>query len=147
MQRNLDKLSAHHTLGPRFAEVMRRRYGADAASAVVERFDGCIHPVVVRHPGTGRPSLFVNAGYTDFIVDLHPDESRAILDLLFNRLNAPRFHYRHHWNVDDIVIWDEIATVHQGPDDFFPERRVLRRITAGLVVPEPHRALASADHA
>ena len=39
-------------------------------------------------------------------------------------------------SVDDIVIWDEVATVHQGPDDFWPQRRVLRRITAGLVVPE-----------
>ena len=34
------------------------------------------------------------------------------------------------------IPWDEVATVHQGPDDFWPERRVLRRVCAGVVVPE-----------
>jgi taurine dioxygenase len=132
----LGTLSAHHDLGPRFAEVMRRRYGADVAERVVERFgSGAIHPVVVRHPTTGRPALFVNPGYTMAIVGLEPKESAALLGFLFEHLASPRFHYRHHWNVGDVVIWDEVATVHQGPDDFWPERRVLRRVTAGLVVP------------
>ncbi len=138
LQGYLATLQAHHTLGPRFAEVIRRRYGADAAERVVERFgDGATHPVVVRHPVTGRRALFVNPGYTDAVVGLHPKESDALLGFLFEHLTSPRFHYRHHWHVGDIVIWDEVATVHQGPDDFWPERRVLRRITAGLVVPEP----------
>lgn len=137
MQAFLATLDAHHTLGLRFAEVMRRRYGPEAAAGVVDRFgEGATHPVVVRHPVTGRPALFVNPGYTDAIVGLEPKESAALLAFLFDHLNAPRFHYRHHWAVDDVVIWDEVATVHQGPDDFWPERRVLRRITAGVVVPE-----------
>lgn len=136
MQEFLATLDAHHTLGPRFAEVTRRRYGADAAERVVGRFgDGATHPVVVRHPVTGRRALFVNPGYTDAVVGLQPKESDALLGFLFDHLGSPRFHYRHHWSVDDVVIWDEVATVHQGPDDFWPERRVLRRITAGLVVP------------
>jgi taurine dioxygenase len=139
----LGTLSAHHDLGPRFAEVMRRRYGPDVAERVVERFGpGAVHPVVVRHPSTGRPALFVNPGYTTAIVGLEPKESAALLGFLFEHLASPRFHYRHHWNVDDVVIWDEVATVHQGPDDFWPQRRVLRRITAGLVVPSPATAAA-----
>lgn len=134
----LGTLSAHHDLGPRFAEVMRRRYGDEPAQRVVDRFgSGAIHPVVVRHPETGRAALFVNPGYTTAIVGLEPKESAALLGFLFAHLASPRFQYRHHWNVDDVVIWDEVATVHQGPDDFWPERRVLRRVTAGLVVPSP----------
>jgi taurine dioxygenase len=134
----LATLSAHHELGPRFAEVTRRRFGAEVADRVVERFgSGAIHPVVVRHPVTGREALFVNPGYTTAIVGLEPKESAALLSFLFEHLASPRFHYRHHWSVGDVVIWDEVATVHQGPDDFWPERRVLRRITAGLVVPCP----------
>jgi taurine dioxygenase len=129
-------LSARHELGPRFAEVTRRRYGADVAQRVVERFGaGAVHPVVVRHPETDRPALFVNPGYTTSIIGLEPKESAALLGFLFEHLASPRFHYRHHWNVGDVVIWDEVATVHQGPDDFWPQRRVLRRITAGLVAP------------
>lgn len=138
MQSILGTLSARHELGPRFAEVMRRRYGGEAAERVVERFgSGAVHPMVVRHPSTGRPALFVNKGYTTEIVGLEPKESAALLGFLFDHLSSPRFHYRHHWNVDDVVVWDEVATVHQGPDDFWPQRRVLRRITAGLVVPTP----------
>ncbi len=137
----LETLEAHHTLGPRFAEVMRRRYDDDTAIGVIEQFGGSAHPVVVRHPETGRPALFVNPGYTDHVVGLNPKESDALLGLLFEHLATPRFLYRHHWQVDDIVIWDEVATVHQGPDDFFPERRVLRRICSGQVVP---RAVSSA---
>ena len=72
---------------------------------------------------TGRGALFVNPGYTDAIVGLQPKESDALLGFLFAHLSSPRFHYRHHWNVDDVVIWDEVATVHQGPDDFWPQRR------------------------
>jgi taurine dioxygenase len=138
----LATLSAHHELGPRFAEVTRRRYGADVAQRVVERFgSGAVHPVIVQHPVTGRAALFVNPGYTTAIVGLEPKESAALLGFLFEHLASPRFHYRHHWNVGDVVVWDEVATVHQGPDDFWPERRVLRRITAGLVVPSPATAL------
>ena len=141
----LATLSAHHELGPRFAEVTRRRYGVDVAQRVVERFgSGAVHPVVVRHPVTGRSALFVNPGYTTSIVGLEPKESAALLSFLFEHLASPRFHYRHHWNVGDVVIWDEVATVHQGPDDFWPERRVLRRVTAGLVVPSP---AADLEHA
>lgn len=136
MQQFLGTLRAHHTLGPRFAEVMRRRYGPEAAERVVERFgSGAEHPVVVAHPVTGRPSLFVNRGYTDEIVGLAPKESAALLGFLFDHLNSPQFHYRHHWHVDDVVVWDEVATVHQGPDDFWPERRVLRRVTVDRLTP------------
>ncbi len=137
LQGYLETLEAHHTLGPRFAEVMRRRYDERVATGVIERFGGAVHPVVVRHPETGRRALFVNPGYTDHVVGLNPKESDALLGLLFDHLASPRFLCRHHWKVDDIVIWDEVATVHQGPDDFWPERRVLRRICAGQVVPRP----------
>ena len=135
-QEYLGTLRAHHTLGPRFAEVMRRRYGDEVADRVVERFGpGAEHPVVVAHPVTGRPCLFVNPGYTDEIIGLAPKESAALLGFLFDHLNSPQFHYRHHWHVGDVVIWDEVATVHQGPDDFWPERRVLRRVTVGKLAP------------
>lgn len=131
----LGTLSAHHRMAPRFGEVMRQRYGDELGESVMVEFGGSVHPVVVRHPRTGRPALFVNPGYTDRIVGLEPKESDALLRFLFDHLTQPRFHYRHHWAVDDIVIWDEVATVHQGPDDFWPERRVLRRVCAGVTVP------------
>jgi taurine dioxygenase len=139
----LGGLRAHHRMDPRFAEVMRQRHGDELADRVEAAFGGTVHPMVVSHPRTGRPALFVNPGYTDRVIGLEPKESDALLGFLFEHLGQPRFHYRHHWAVDDVVVWDEVATVHQGPDDFWPERRVLRRVCAGVVVPEPALAVAT----
>jgi taurine dioxygenase len=97
-----------------------------------------VHPVVGAHPITGEPLLFVNEGYTTRIVELSPRESRKILELLFDHLNDPAFHYRHKWRRGDVVFWDEHATVHMGPHDFYPAHRRLTRVTAGRSAPRPH---------
>jgi taurine dioxygenase len=86
------------------------------------------HPVLLRHPVSGRPLLYVNELMTDCIVGLDPHESEAVLARLFGRFDDPAVVYRHRWQVGDVVVWDNIALQH-GRAPFDPgERRSLRRV-------------------
>jgi len=128
-------LEAVHDAGERFWFEMDRTIGPEAAGRARRAFPGAVHPVVTAHPHSGRPVLFVNPGYTTQLVDLRPRESGALLGLLFDQLGDPAFHYRHHWQSGDVVMWDEHATVHRGPHDFYPAHRRLTRVTAGARAP------------
>jgi taurine dioxygenase len=128
-------LTARHDPGERFALEMRARMPADLVDQLLEAFPGVDHPVVVRHPVTGRPGVFVNPGYTRRINDLHADESTTLLALLFDLIAHPDFVCRFRWREGDVAIWDEHATLHRGPNDFAPQRRELRRFTVGASEP------------
>ena len=82
----------------------------DAMAA--SRVPPVLHPVVRVHPGTGRPALFVNEGFTTKIAGLAKAESQAVLDELFAISADPRFQYRHRWMPHDLVFWDNRATMH-----------------------------------
>ena len=73
---------------------------------------GAPHPAVYAHPDTGRRSLFVSAFVREFDGVAY-DEGRALLDELLEHADAPSRHYCHHWQAGDIVISDQIGTVHK----------------------------------
>lgn len=90
----------------------------------------CSHPVVVKHPGTGKPLLFVNAGFTTHLEGLPPAEAKYILDLLFNHIAAtPLIQCRVQWEVDTLVMWDNVQTQHHAVWDYFPESRSAERVS------------------
>jgi taurine dioxygenase len=99
------------------------------------------HPVVIRHPDTGRPTLFVNRLFTDAIVGLDRDESDALLDLLCRHVDLPEVQVRFRWQPGSIAMWDNVAVQHYGANDYFPARRVMARATFFSRV---HRTLAAA---
>lgn len=71
-----------------------------------------IHPIVLRHPWTGRKCQYADPGYTVRVLGVPAAESEAILSFLFAHQTAERFHYRHKWRVGDLLIWDNCATIH-----------------------------------
>lgn len=71
-----------------------------------------VHPVVIRHPWTGRKALFVNRGLTQRILGLSADESDSLLGFLYAHTEDPRYEFRHVWRVGDTLIWDNFATIH-----------------------------------
>jgi taurine dioxygenase len=81
--------------------------------------------------------LFVNPVYTTEIVGLTEKESRNLLSFLFTHCTSTEFVYRHHWNPNDLLIWDELMLVHKAPEDFAPHPRRMIRITGGTLVPRP----------
>jgi len=87
------------------------------------------HPVVVRHPDTGRKLLFVNGAYTSHIVQLGHDESRAILDMLCAHIaRTPVLNCRVHWTPNTLVFWDNRCVQHHVAWDYYPHSRYGQRI-------------------
>jgi len=86
------------------------------------------HPAVKKHPVTGRPVLFVNPTHTHGFEGIAADEARRLIEELRDHATHERFVYYHAWRVGDVVMWDEIATMHRGAGDARPEeRRIMLR--------------------
>jgi len=104
------------------------KYGDDLARLRTE-LPPVRHPIVIRHPITGRPTLFVNRMFTASIDGLSPDESDALLDRLCRQVDLPELQCRFHWEPGTVAFWDNLAVQHYGVNDYFPDRRVMRRAT------------------
>ena len=65
-----------------------------------------IHPVVRKHPVTGRKSLFVNEHFTRRIVEMSHPESEALLQHLTRHATGPRFTMRYRWAEGTVAMWD-----------------------------------------
>lgn len=88
------------------------------------------HPVILKHPVSKEPCLFVNKGFTHRIVGLPQEESRALLDELFDYATQRDFVYRHQWKAGDVLLWDNYATQHLATGGYkLPKRRHLWRTT------------------
>ncbi len=88
-----------------------------------------IHPVVRVHPVTGRKVLFVNPQFTMAIKDMDERESRSLLDTLFYQALVPEYQFRHHWKPHTIAMWDNRSTQHYAIHDYYPQRRIMERVT------------------
>jgi len=86
------------------------------------------HPMVRRHPESGARSLFVNPGYTMAVEGLPEDESRDLLQELFDHCLQPQFCHRHRWTKGQLVGLDNRATMHSAVADYSEPRRMLRMI-------------------
>jgi alpha-ketoglutarate-dependent taurine dioxygenase len=86
-----------------------------------------VHPIVLPHPETGRPVLFVNELMTDVVVELDEDGSEALLQELFAAFDDPAVTYRHRWQVGDVIVWDNLALQHGRADIPPGQSRSLRR--------------------
>ena len=75
------------------------------------------HPVVPTHPKTNKKLLFISERIRNFI-GMTEEESRPLLDYLNRHATSPEFVYRHQWNVNDVVMWDNRATLHIALADF-----------------------------
>ena len=85
--------------------------------------------VVRTHPGSQRKTLYL-AAHASHIVGWPVPEGRILLNDLTEHATQREFVYRHHWQVGDLVIWDNRCTMHRGrPYDMNATVRDLRRVT------------------
>ena len=88
-----------------------------------------LHPVVFTHPRTQERLLLVSDDHTDLIEGLPPDESLELLELLCDHIRKPAHCYEHHWQLDDVIVWDNIALQHaRGENKLENGARTLRRL-------------------
>jgi len=89
-----------------------------------------IHPLVQVHPVTRRRCLLLSPHTMVNIEGMNETEGRALLDELIEHATNERFVYRHIWNQDDIIMWDNRCTMHSvEPFDNVSIRRIMHRVT------------------
>ena len=115
----------------KFWEVMRLRPGSRRNPLTEEqkrRKPPVSQPLVRVHPLTGRKILYANPGYTMWIDGMERDESDRITEYLFRHQERAEFLHAHRWAVGDVLMWDNIGTVHNAIADYLPdEPRYMRR--------------------
>ena len=139
LKRTLKGLRAIHT--------SRDVFGVNAHQANPERQDrfvnpelatqDAVHPVVIRHPESGRACLYVNANFTTRFESWTEKESKPLLDFLYAHAARPEFQTRFKWEEGSIAFWDNRATWHYALNDYQGERRLMHRITIEGVPLEP----------
>ena len=97
----------------------------------LEGANSCDHPVVRTHGDSGRKCLFVNPGNTAFIEGMNADESRLLLEFLYQHSVRPEYIYRHRWAEGDLMIWDNRCTMHYAVVDYDGDRYMHRTTVIG----------------
>jgi taurine dioxygenase len=113
--------SFQHNFGARMDPETKARFAAE--------YPDPLHPVVRTHPETGRKGIYVNSSFTVEIVDMDPEESRALLDHLYRQAAIPEHQVRFSWAVDSVAFWDNRAVQHYAIWDYYPAVRSGQRVT------------------
>jgi taurine dioxygenase len=125
VQARIDDLTAVHDWRGTFGLAMP----PEAVERLSPQFPAAEHPVVRVHPETGRRTLFVNPVFTQHIVGLDEADSEALLTTLFRQMTRAEYQCRFAWTPGAVAFWDNRATQHYAVSDYFPERRVMDRIS------------------
>ncbi|MEP3115184.1 TauD/TfdA family dioxygenase [Nisaea sp.] len=129
MKALLGNLRAINISGKR--KVQRTRtHMMDRASAGLtgDEFEAC-HPVIRKHPETGRKALYVNVAHTVRFEGMTEEESTPILEFLFEHQIQPEFTCRLRWSEGAVAFWDNRAAMHYPVNDYHGYRRLMHRIT------------------
>lgn len=100
------------------------------------------HPVVVAHPTTGQPLLYVNMGFTTHFAGWTREESKPLLDYLLGQLLKDEYAYQFSWEPGSIAMWDNRSTWHWALNDYHGHRRLMHRITVAGVPLEAYEPAA-----
>ena len=88
-----------------------------------------LHPIVSRHPETGKKALFINPVYSIAINQLNIKESSKILKKLYNHIFQEKYIYRHKWEKNTLIMWDNRSVMHRVDGGFQGFQRLMHRIT------------------
>ncbi|HEX3863024.1 MAG TPA: TauD/TfdA family dioxygenase [Stellaceae bacterium] len=105
-----------------------RRVGIKLSAEQQRNAPEVVHPMVRTHPLSGQKGLYFSLNHTARVDGLSEDDSLPLFDELRRHATQPNFIYQHHWQVGDLVLWDNAATMHRR--DPFPNHhaRLMRRV-------------------
>ncbi len=129
MQQFISGLEAVHDFKPFKALFAESEEGWRKLRHFEEIYRPATHPVVRVHPVSGKKALYVNPQFTLFIKGMEERESRALLDTLFRVTSVLEHQYRHRWEPNMVVFWDNRSTQHAAVHDYYPQRRLMERVT------------------
>jgi len=124
LRERIETLSCKHDATRNSAGQLRSGF-ADAYSNADR--PGAVHPLVVRHPVTGKRSLYLGRRPNAWIVGLSDAESDQLLDDLWGHVESGDAFYVHAWQKGDLVIWDNRFTLHRRGTLDPQQRRLMYR--------------------
>ena len=120
-QGRLDKMRSVNTLDEQRLDTReedREKYGKPV-----------IHPMVRTHPVHGTKAVFFHIQKVELIEGMTPEDSKAYMADLIDRMIQPEITYTHKWTKGDVLVIDDRATMHRAHGDYDRrESRVLWRI-------------------
>jgi taurine dioxygenase len=124
-QRFLEDLRAEHS----GQEGWTNGYGEEPEPG--QKYASNQHPVVFKHPVTGRKHLFVSRAFTTHIAKLTRNESQAVLELLYRHIETSlAFQFQIQWQPGTVLLWDNWGSQHQAIWDYYPFDRWGERVSA-----------------
>ena len=130
LKTTIQDLRAEHSYLSKYEALRERNPWRPALTqAQVDEVMPVVQPVVRTHPENGRKALFVSEHFTTRIVGLPDDESRDLLQQLFEHSSTERLIYRHRWQPHDMVFWDNRSVTHLAAGCPEHLRRRLNRTT------------------
>lgn len=136
LRQRIEGLVAIHSARRSYAP--RGLYGEDdrdgrAMKIVVsdEAYATETHPLIRVHPETGEETLYSTIGYIIGIEGMDDDEAARLLRELNGWQTRDEFLYRHRWEADMLVMWDNRCILHKATGGYEGHERLLHRITIG----------------
>ena len=142
MKNTLLRMRAEHSSRHAFGEAAY--IGLDEVegrlSNAAEATQDAVHPVIIKHPLSGKSALYVNGEFTDKFEGWSKEESQPLLDYLYSHAYKNEFTCRFKWTQGSLAIWDNRATQHCALNDYDGEQRLMHRITISGGCLEPSRS-------
>lgn len=93
----------------------------------VRQAPGARHPLVRRHPDSGRAALYLGRRLNAYVLGMPIAESEALLDRLWEHVLQLKYVWEHRWRVGDVLVWDNRCTMHRRAPFDSATRRVMHR--------------------
>ncbi|MEO0817602.1 MAG: TauD/TfdA family dioxygenase [Pseudomonadota bacterium] len=117
-------LTAVHDIARVFAKRLNKK-----PEDLHDKYPPMEHPVVRTHPETGTRTLYVNGAFTSHIKDMDRSQSDDLLARLYRAAANPEIQCRFRWAPGSIAFWDNRACQHFAASDYYPDVRVMERVT------------------